>query len=74
MDSKKKLGYALRLFCKGFGLPENITFNGSKEKCMKGTEFMNQDQQHNIDYHINEFDLHNQNPVERFIRELRPKW
>ena len=30
VDSKKKLGYALRLFCQEFGVPENLTFDGSK--------------------------------------------
>ena len=74
MDSKKKAGDALRLFCQEFGVPERLTFDGSKEQSMKGTEFMKQIRLHGIDYHISEPNLHNQNPVEGVIRELRRKW
>ena len=35
---------------------------------------MKQIRTHNIDYHISEPNLHNQNPVEGVIRELRRKW
>jgi hypothetical protein len=74
MDSKKKAGDALRLFCQEFGVPERLTFDGSKEQTGKGTMFMKQIRQHGIDYHISEPDLHNQNFVEGTIRELRRKW
>ena len=74
MDSKRKAGDALRLFCQEFGVPERLTFDGSKEQCGKGTQFMKQIRRHDIDYHISEPDLHNQNPVEGVIRELRRKW
>ena len=33
MDSKGKAGDALREFCKEFGVPERLTFDGSKEQC-----------------------------------------
>ena len=74
MDSKRKAGDALRLFCQEFGVPEKLTFDGSKEQTEKNTEFMKQIRTHNIDYHISEPNLHNQNPVEGVIRELRRKW
>ena len=74
MDSKSKAGDALRLFCQEFGVPERLTFDGSKEQTGKGTTFMKQVRRHDIDYHISEADLHNQNPVEGCIRELRRKW
>jgi hypothetical protein len=74
MDKKSKAGDALRLFCQEFGVPERLTFDGSREQTMKGTEFMKQIRTHNIDYHISEADMHNQNPVEGCIRELRRKW
>ena len=35
---------------------------------------MKQIRRHNIDFHISEPDMHNQNPVEGVIRELRRKW
>ena len=64
MDKKSKAGDALRLFCQEIGVPERLTFDGSKEQTMKGTEFMKQVRTHNIDYHIAEADMHNQNQVE----------
>ena len=74
MDSKGKAGDALRLFCQEFGVPEKLTFDGSKEQTGKNTKFMKQIRSHNINYHISEPDMHNQNPVEGVIRELRRKW
>ena len=74
MDSKGKAGDALRLFCQELGVPEKLTFDGSKEQTEKNTQFMKQIRTHNIDYHISEPNLHNQNPVEGVIRELRRKW
>ena len=74
MESKKKAGDALRLFCQEFGVPERLTFDGFKEQIKPGTEFMKQIRTHNIDYHIAEPGLSNQNLVEGVIRELRRKW
>ena len=74
MDSKAKAGQALREFCRDFGIPQKLTFDGSKEQTQKGTEFMKSIRQYNIDYHISEASLHNQNPVEGVIREIRKKW
>ena len=73
MNSKSKAGDALRLFCQEFGVPEKLTFDGSKEQGQPGTEFMRQIRMHNINYHVAESGLHNQNPVEGVIRELRRK-
>ena len=75
MDSKKKAGEALRLFCQEFGVPERLTFDGSKEQCMKGTEFMKQVRRHDIQYHIctsnnieNFFDFKNTHiPVSKYF-------
>ena len=74
MDSKKQAGEALRLFCQEFGVPEHLTFDGSKEQTGRKTPFMKQIRRHDIDYHVSEADLHNQNPVEGVIREIRRKW
>ena len=74
MDSKSKAGDALKIFCQEFGVPERLTFDGSKEQTCKGTEFMSQVRKHGIDFHISEPDLHNQNPAEGCIREIRRKW
>ena len=74
MDRKSKAGDALRLFCQEFGVPDSLIFDGSKEQTCKGTEFMKQVRTHNINYHVSEPGMHNQNPVEGVIREIRRKW
>ena len=74
MDYKSKAGYALKLFCKQLGVTEKLTFDGYKEQACKLATFMKQVHRQGIDYHISEPDLHNQNTVEGFIRELRRKW
>ena len=40
---------------------------------MKGTEFMRQVRVHDINYRISEPGMHNQNPDEGVIREIRRK-
>ena len=42
MDPKNKGGDVLILFCQEFGVIKKLTFNVSKEQCMKGTELMKQ--------------------------------
>ena len=60
MDSKKKAGDALRLFCQEFGVPERLNLDGYKEQSNPSTEFMKQIITRSIYYHISEADLHNQ--------------
>ena len=74
MNSKSKAGGDLKIFCRDFGIPEKLIFGGSKEQCMKNTEFQKKILKHNIDSHISEPNLHNQNPVEGVINEVRRKW
>lgn len=74
MDTKSKAGDALRTFIQEFGVPENLTFDGSKEQTGKKTEFMKQVRKNDIDFHIIEPERHNQNPCEGVIREVRRKW
>ena len=74
MDSKKKVCNTLRLFYQEFGVPEWLTFNSFKEQTGKGTMFMKQIRQHDIDYHASEPDLHNQNFIEDTIHKLQQKW
>ena len=72
MATKGEAGDALKRFCLEFGVPESLTFDGSKEQCCKGTEFMSQIRKHNIDLHISEKGYHNQNPVEGIISIFAP--
>ena len=74
MDSKFKAGDAFRVFCKEFGIPDELTFDGSKEQVCKNTTFMKQIRKHDVTYHVTEPNLHNQNPAEGVIREIRRKW
>ena len=74
MYSKSKAVDALKLFCQEFGVPEKLTFDGSKKQVCKGKTFMKEVHRQGIYYHISEPDLHNQNPVENLIREVRQKW
>ena len=74
MDKKSKCGDALKIFCREFGVPESLTFDGSKEQTGKNTTFMKQIRSNNIKHHIIEPEFHQQNPVEGVIRELRKKW
>ena len=74
LDTKSKAGDALKMFCRDYGIPEHLTFDGSKEQVNAGTTFMKTIRHYNVDHHISEPNLHNQNPVEGVIRELRKKW
>ena len=40
MDTKRKAGDALRIFCQEFGVPDKLTFDGSKEQGQRKTQFM----------------------------------
>ena len=58
MDSKSKYGEALKIFCQEFGVPERITFDGSKEQTKKGTSYMKQVRSNGISHHIVEPNMH----------------
>jgi hypothetical protein len=74
MDSKSKAGDALHTFCREYGAPEKLRFDGSKEHTGKNTEFQRQIRKHNIQQHVSEPNVHNQNPAEGVVREIRRKW
>ena len=74
MDSKGKAGESLRIFCQEFGVPDKLTFDGSLEKNGKRTKFMYQIRKKDIYYHVIDPELHNDNPSEGVIREVRRKW
>jgi hypothetical protein len=58
MDSKGKVGDALRVFCREFGVPESLTFDGSMEQCGKNTEFIQHICKNDIKFHVTEPDLY----------------
>ena len=69
MNKKSKAGDTLILFCQEFGVLDKLSFDGFKEQTGKNTSFMKQIKTHNIDYHVSEPDLYNQNPVEGTIQK-----
>ena len=74
MDTKSKAGDALKLFCSEFGVPEKLIMDGSKEQTGKHTTFMKKVRSEGIEYHIIEPGMHNQNPVEGVIGQIRRRW
>ena len=74
MKSKDMAGDALRVFCKEFGVPEKLRYDGSKEQTGKKTQFQKQVRRHDIETHTAEPDMHNQSPAEGVVREVRRKW
>ena len=51
-----------------------MTFDGSKEQTLTGTDFMKKIRKYDINYHISEPERPGQNPAEGVIRKLRRKW
>lgn len=74
MSEKGKAGDALRLFCREYGVPEMLRFDGSKEQTQKNTEFQRQCRKHDIKTHVSEPNMHNQSPAEGVVREARRRW
>jgi hypothetical protein len=52
MEKKSLAGAALCQFIRDYGVPEQLTFDGSAEQVKPKTEFMKQIRDHHIDYHI----------------------
>ena len=60
--------------CKEFSIPENPKFDCFKEQDCKGATFMKEVHRQGINYITSEPEIHNQNPFEGIIREVRRKW
>ena len=56
IDSKSKAGDVLKVFCREFGVPYNLTFDGPREQTGKNTTFMKEIKKHDINYHVSEAD------------------
>jgi hypothetical protein len=75
MEKKSLAGAALHQFICDYGVPEQLTFDGSAEQVTKPkTEFMKQIRDHHIDYHIIEPYRPQQNRAETVIREVKKRW
>ena len=73
MDTKKKVGEALRVFCQEFGVPERLTMDGAPDQVGQNSSFMKEVQKQGIDFQVIEPERHNQNPAEGIVREIRSK-
>jgi hypothetical protein len=74
MATKRDAGQALRTFCNEFGVPDELTIDGSLEQNAKGTDFMKNCRSNDIKVTRTEPERPNQNPAEGVIREIRRKW
>jgi hypothetical protein len=74
MARKADAGLALKSFIMEFGVPEDLTIDGSKEQSSEGTEFMKSCRRNNIQVTRTEPERPNQNPAEGVIREVRRCW
>jgi hypothetical protein len=74
MARKADAGLALKSFIIEFGVPEDLTIDGSKEQNSKGAEFMKSCRRNNIRVTRTEPERPNQNPAEGVIREVRRGW
>jgi hypothetical protein len=74
MEKKSLAGAALHQFICDYGIPEQLTFDGSAEQVKPKTEFMKQIRDHHIDYHIIEPYRPQQNRAETVIREVKKRW
>jgi hypothetical protein len=71
MERKSFAGAALRQFIHDYGVPDQLTFDGSVEQVKPKTEFMKQIHNHGIDYNIIEPHRPQQSRAEMVIREVK---
>ena len=74
MESKALAGDALKEFITDYGVPDKIIMDGAGDETGKRSTFIEQVQEHHIDYHATELERYNQSRVEGVIREIRKKW
>ena len=74
IQRKSDCGDALEAFIDKYGVPDLLTYDGSKEQVKRGTSFQKCIRKYNVKGKISEPNRPNQNPAEGVIRELRKKW
>ena len=74
MESKASAGQALRQFVRDYGVPEQLTSDGSGEQTGPTTLFMKNVRKYNIEHHISEPHRPQQNRAESVIREVKRRW
>jgi hypothetical protein len=71
MATKDLAGEGLKEFISDYGVPELLTFDGSKEQGKPKTGFMKQIKKHNTKYHVQEPHRSYQNAAKGVIHKLR---
>ena len=74
MDTKKKVGEALRVFCQEFGVPEHLTMDGAPDQVGRNSASMTELRKQGINFQVIEPERHIKNPAEGIIREIWRKW
>ena len=67
MDTKKKVGEALRVFCQSFVFPELLTMDGAPDQLGQNSAFIKEVRKQGIDFQVIKSERHNQNPAEGII-------
>ena len=73
MDTKKKVGEALRVFCQEFAVSERLTMDVAPYQVGRNPAFMKEVQKQGINFQVIEPERHNQNHAEGIIRDIRNK-
>ena len=63
MDTKKKVGEALRVSYQKCGVPERLTMDGAPDQVGQNLAFMKEVQKQGIDFQVIKPERHNQNPA-----------
>ena len=74
MAKKSDVGQTLKAFFMKLGVPEELKFNGSKDKNSPGTAFMKCCQRNDISLTRTKQERPNHDPAEGVIREIRRRW
>ena len=74
MERKSLAGTALHQFIHDFGVPEQLTFDGSVEQVKPKMDFMKHIWDYGIDYHITEPHRPQWNWAETVIQEIKKQW
>ena len=74
MAKKADAGQALKTFVVELGVPEELTFDESKDQISPGTEFMKCCRRNDILLTRTDPEKPNHNPEEGVIREVRRRW
>ena len=74
VSSKSSTGEALKICCREFEVPERLISDGSKQQTGNNSQFKKTATHCNVIHNVIEPNMHNHNPVEGAIRNIRKDW